>query len=100
MNKTPKILVSLVIVMLLGFTTSNAQDPWTPEKPGSDNISIEGHLPLGGVETVADIEIEQELERPYVYVARSQYRDPNPVGTDIIDISDPGNPRLIARWRI
>ncbi|MCZ6705936.1 MAG: hypothetical protein O6942_08555 [Bacteroidetes bacterium] len=100
MNKTSKILVSLVIVMFLGVATSNAQDPWTPEKPGSDNISIEGHLPLGGLETVADIEIEQEIERPYVYVARSQYRDPNPVGTDIIDISDPGNPRLIARWRI
>jgi len=49
---------------------------------------------------VADIELEQEMDRPYAYVARAQYRAPNPVGTDIIDLSDPAQPRVIARWRI
>lgn len=91
-----------IVIAIVSTHSSTAQDQitWTAQKPGSDNISVEGHVPLGGAETVADIEIEQEMHRPYVYVARAQYLDPSPPGTDIIDISDPSNPRIIARWRI
>ena len=37
---------------------------WTPEDRGSDNLEVVAHLPLGGRLTVADIDIEQELDRP------------------------------------
>ena len=41
-------------------------------KPGSDNIEVLGHAPLGPMLSVADIELEQELDRPYAYVARAR----------------------------
>ncbi len=52
---------------------------------GSPNIDVQSHLPLGGFFRVTDIEMEQELSRPYVYVAQSRER----AGFSIIDISDP-----------
>jgi len=70
----------------------------TATNPGSDNIHVEGHLPLGAPESVADIELEQELDRPYAYVAKARYRDNYERGMDIIDISDPARPRLLKRW--
>ncbi|MCH8247594.1 MAG: hypothetical protein IH951_14485, partial [Bacteroidetes bacterium] len=50
--------------------------------------------------SVADMDIEQELHRPYAYVARMKYGEAGERGTDIIDLSDPSNPRIIYRWRI
>ena len=37
--------------------------------PAARNVHVVAHLPLGGSYTTADIEIEQELSRPYVYVS-------------------------------
>ena len=73
---------------------------WTPEKPGSDNIQVLGHIPLGPRLSVADMDMEQELSRPYAYVARMVYGDEGDKGTDVIDISDPSKPKVIYRWRI
>jgi hypothetical protein len=73
---------------------------WTPANPGSDNIEVLGHTPLGPRLSVADIELEQELDRPYAYVARMQYGPVGPKGTDIVDLSDPESPRVIYQWRI
>ncbi len=73
---------------------------WTPEKPGSDNIEILGHIPLGPRLSVADMDMEQELSRPYAYVARMVYGEEGDKGTDVIDISDPSKPKVIYRWRI
>jgi hypothetical protein len=91
-------------VLLLCCTQSSllAQDgtPWTPMKPGSDNIEVLGHQPLGPQLSVADMELEQELDRPYAYVARMQYGDVGPKGTDIVSLADPNNPEVIYRWRI
>ena len=56
------------------------------------------HLDLERAESVADIELEQELDRPYAYVAKARYRDNYARGMDIIDISDPAKPRLLKRW--
>jgi len=70
----------------------------TPVKPGSDNMKVQGHLPLGAPESVADIELEQELSRPYAYVAKARYRDNYARGMDIIDLADPTNPKLLLRW--
>ena len=46
---------------------------YPPGHQYSPNVHVMSHVPLGGSGSVMDIEIEQELARPYVYVARSNY---------------------------
>ena len=67
---------------------------------GSDNITVVSHLPLGAPLSVADIEIEQEMHRPYAYVAREVFGEYGEKGMDVIDLSDPANPEVIHAWRI
>ena len=88
----------LALILLLTVTPGFARAQ-TPTKPGSDNMQVQGHLPLGGPESVADIELEQELDRPYAYVAKARYRENYPRGMDIIDLSDPAKPKLLKRCR-
>ena len=57
------------------------------------------HVPLemGPQFSRSDVEIEQELSRPYVYASRIM----NPTfGFDIISIEDPNNAEVIYEWRI
>ena len=91
-----------VLALSLSFALSvPASAQWTPEKPGSDNIEILGHTPLGPRLSVADMELEQELSRPYAYVSRNAYGGVGTeFGTDIVDLSDPSSPKVIYRWRI
>ena len=68
-----------------------AQDvPWSPLKRGSDNVDVLGHLPLGPRLSVADMDMEQELDRPFVYIARMVYGDDGPKGTQLIPIKKVG----------
>ena len=92
-------LVGIAILTLV-FLPDAAAGQWTPIKPGSDNMEVLGHVPLGPQLSVADIELEQELDRPYAYVARMAYGEVGPKGTDIISLADPQNPEVIYRWRI
>ena len=101
----PRRLPALLFLLVLGATLTSpafAQGvaKWTPDKPGSDNIEVLAHLPLGPRLNVSDIELEQELDRPYAYVGRMVYGDEGERGTDIIDISDPRSPKVIHQWRI
>jgi len=82
------------------LTALPAFGQWTADKPGSDNITVLSHVPLGPRLSVADIELEQEVSRPYAYVARMVYGDEGPRGTDIVDLSDPHHAKVIYRWRI
>ena len=94
---------TLSILLIVGASqpgSAHTTQQWTPDKPGSDNIEVVAHLPLGPRLSVADIEIEQELHRPFVYVARMVYGSEGEKGTDIINIEDPANPKIIYRWRI
>ena len=96
-------LLSLQLVALQGGTVATLGQeavPWSPLKPGSDNIEVVGHLPLGAGLSVADMDIEQELTRPYAYVSRNRLGDQGEMGTDIVDISDPAHPRVLYGWRI
>ncbi len=95
MQKTFSIL--LLFVLTAG-ATPKVFSQGTPLQRGSDNISVEGHLPLGGPESVADIELEQDLDRPFAYVARARYRGNYDRGMDIIDLSDPSNPKRLLHW--
>ncbi|NNF04681.1 MAG: hypothetical protein HKN17_09455 [Rhodothermales bacterium] len=99
--------ILLTAVMTLAVTAwaavpsvAQVDTPWTPIEPGSDNIEVLAHLPLGGAFTVTDLDMEQEMHRPYVYVARGSLGEHIQRGTDIIDISDPSNPKVLYRWRI
>ena len=93
--------LSLVMLLLAVGAPLSAQDvPWSPLKRGSDNVEVLGHLPLGPRLSVADMDMEQEMHRPYVYVARMVYGFEGPKGTDIISIEDPDNPQLLYEWRI
>ena len=89
-------LTALLLFLLPGVAAAQ----WTAENPGSDNLTVLGHIPLGPRLSVADLDMEQELSRPFVYVSRMVYGDEGSKGTDIIDVSDPANPRVIYRWRI
>ncbi|NKB87834.1 MAG: hypothetical protein GKS06_06395 [Acidobacteria bacterium] len=97
-------LLSLIALVALAGWSADALAQgvpmWTPDKPGSDNIEVLSHLPLGPRLNVSDIELEQELSRPYAYVGRMVYGDAGERGTDVIDLSDPSNPKVIHRWRI
>jgi hypothetical protein len=73
-----------------------AQDH-APGQQGSSNVHIVSHIPLGGELKVADIEIEQELSRPFVYVSSGLRR---PHGFDIISLKNPSRAEPIYRWRI
>ena len=67
-----------------------------PGAQGTSNIHVLSHVPLGGFLHVADVELEQEESRPFVYVSRRF----DPTGFDIISVEDPDNAEVIYRWRI
>ncbi len=70
------------------------------EPRGSENIEVLSHVPLGARLSIADIELEQEVGRPFAYVARMQYGEQGQKGTDIVSVADPENAEVIYRWRI
>ena len=87
-------------VVFLPGTPAVHSEEWTADNPGSPNIKVISHLPLGPRLNVSDIDVEQELDRPYAYVGRMVYGTEGDRGMDIIDISDPANPKRIYKWRI
>ena len=93
---------SSVALAALAFvlTAQPASAQWTAEKPGSDNLTVLSHVPLGPRLSVSDIDVEQELDRPYAYVGRMVYGFEGDKGIDIIDLHDPENAKRIYRWRI
>jgi len=98
-SRNPSVLAAALLVAV-SAPLGAQQTPWTPLDRGSDNVEILGHLPLGPRLSVADMDVEQEMDRPYAYVARMVYGDAGPKGTDIISIEDPESPRLLYEWRI
>jgi hypothetical protein len=92
------------VLLGTGALAQQQQQPgvpmWTPAKPGSDNITVLSHVPLGPPLSVSDIDIEQELGRPYAYVGRMVYGYEGERGVDIIDLRDPAAAKVLYRWRI
>ena len=92
--------IFMLVVVFLPGTPAVHSEEWTADNPGSPNIKVISHLPLGPRLSVSDIDVEQELDRPYAYVSRMVYGTEGDKGLDIIDISDPANPKRIYKWRI
>jgi hypothetical protein len=100
MMKNVRMLLAAALVAATTAPLAAQQVPWSPLQRGSDNIEVLGHLPLGARLSVADMDLEQEMHRPYAYVARMVYGFDGPKGTDIISLEDPENPKLLYEWRI
>ncbi len=92
-TRTDMVRATALAVTLALLTPGGSLEGQQPlESRGSTNIEVVAHLPLGP--SVTDIEIEQDLSRPYAYVARKNG------GLDVIDLQDPENPTVLHRWRI
>src|SRR5262245_30056980 len=73
-------------VLLLPIALASANAQHAPGQHFSPNVKLVAHVPLDAQDLVADIEIEQELSRPYAYVTRErQHKD----GFQIINLKDP-----------
>src|SRR5437588_2610288 len=91
----PRRIVMVLLGLLPGALRAQTAIPGV-KTGGSANVHLLAHMPMGGLEKVADIEIEQELSRPYVYV--SQLREL--AGFQIVTLKDPNHARTLYRWRI
>jgi len=97
-----RFLYAALALTVIGSVPSAVTAQATPLKRGSDNIDVLGHLPLGPHLGVTDMDVEQELSRPYAYIGRAKLgrNASGPRGTDIISIEDPSQPKVIYEWRI
>jgi hypothetical protein len=89
----------LTLAFALPVAAQDNMGPPSPLIPGqqrSSNLKLLGHVPLGAALTVADIEVEQELSRPFAYVARRL----QPAGFDIIDLRDLNKIKRLYHWDI
>jgi hypothetical protein len=92
--------IACATLALLVVAINPVSAQWTPLNRSSDNIEVLGHLPLGPHLNVSDIDVEQELSRPYAYVSRMVWGEGGAKGMDIVSIEDPKHPELIYEWRI
>ena len=89
--------VLVLSCVLLLFTRVVAQTPIPGVKTGgSRNVQLLAHIPMGGLEKVADIEIEQELSRPYAYVSLMREES----GFAIVDLRNTGAQKVLYQWTI
>src|ERR1051325_9717555 len=96
MEEDVKRITGLIIALFFASGAALAQDH-APGEQGSSNVHIVAHVPSGGEMHVGDIEIEQELSRPYAYVSLALS---SPVGFNILDLKVPSKPRQVYSWRI
>src|SRR3989338_6162394 len=84
---TPRIGAIATGLLVLGTLSAYAQRP--PGQQGSSNVKLATHVPVGGWLRAGDVEIEQELSRPYAYIAIHALAGIGlPTGIDIIDLKD------------
>ena len=93
-------VLNTAIVLALAAWVGPVSAQWTAMNRGSENIEVVGHLPLGAHLNVSDMDVEQELSRPYAYVSRMVWGPTGTKGMDIVSIEDPANPERIYEYRI
>ena len=85
----------LAMVVALGLVAPHpAAAQHSAGAQASSNLRVLSHLPLGQAFHLADVELEQELSRPYAYVSRRAS------GFDVIGIRDPGRAQLLYSWNV
>jgi hypothetical protein len=90
-------ILSLAALVLARADQLSAQVPkYPPGEHFSRNVRLLSHIPLADTLKVADIELEQDLSRPYAYVSRMR----GPHGFQIIELKDPAKPKLLHSWFI
>ena len=94
-GRTTIIGIAFATLTLIFADINPLSAQWTPLNRSSDNIEVLGHLPLGPHLNVSDMDVEQELSRPYAYVSRMVWGEGGAKGMDIISIEDPKHPELI-----
>jgi hypothetical protein len=92
------------IGVLIAVSTAAAQQSVVQSSP---NIHLAAHVPLAGWLRTADLDLEQELSRPYAYVAldmEASLSDPKlgviPTGFDIVSLKDLNKAKVIYSWRM
>ena len=90
------LLASFFVVFASPAIAQKGDEHPAPGFNSSRNMKVLSHIPLAGHLEVADIDIEQELSRPYVYVP-IRVKD---AGFFIISIKDPAKANVIYRWTI
>ena len=110
-----RIVVLLFTSLVWGNTVTLAQrtQPRGPGEQFSLNMHLMSHIPLGGAQPLldskfqsadveglgrrtCDIEVEQELSRPYAYVC-SRFA---PSGFYVIEFKDPARAHMLWHWTI
>lgn len=85
---------TLLLAGLCGLVARDTLAQATHLQRGSENIDAVGHLPMGARLTVTDMEIEQELDRPYAYVSRANVVGGGERGYYVYDVTDVAAPAL------
>src|SRR5215510_14204951 len=89
----------LSVGILLAVLAQPAAAQFAPGRQRSSNVQALSHIPLGRIFTVGNIDIEQELSRPYVYVGRTEGNVPES-GFTIVSVKDPSRAKVVYEWRI
>jgi hypothetical protein len=92
--RMPAVLAALAVSAAL---PASAQELPGEDKGHSENVEALSHIQLtdSGF-NATDIELEQDMDRPYAYVGRVITE----FGFDVIDLSDPSNASVLTSWRI
>ena len=91
MNRSITLALALLV---LAVGQSSAQYP--AGKQGSPNMTVLSHLPVGSNYRLGDLDIEQEMSRPYAYLAmRKDYS-----GFAVINLKDPAKAYVMYHWKI
>src|ERR1051326_6501355 len=92
-------LAALLAPAVAGAQAFPPDAGYVPGSEGSSNIKVVSHIPLGRMFTMTDVEVEQELSRPYAYVSRMHGTDQS-AGFNIISLKNPEKAQNIYYWRI
>jgi hypothetical protein len=75
----------------------SAVGDYSPEGArASTNIKLVAHIPMGGWIRLSNVEIEQELSRPFAYLSMRYDQS----GVDIVNLKEGQQAKIIYTWRI
>ena len=99
-SRTGILAAAILTVLATSIPAAVSAQEMSALKRGSENMQVLGHLPLGPALNTSDMDVEQEMSRPYAYVGRMTYGGEGVKGMDIISIEDPSHPEILYEWRI